>query len=412
MTTIFLENQVEGCPQYVEYDPYYKSTDDKYVVSVSEKSEYSKTLVKLGKNTAAVLDPPAAATSYNVSNELFMKFLLNNVFKIYKDATTPAAFSDYTDFTTYSSDPTPVANGYYKPAQAILTSSGSTKENTHFAGTIFTYTVTNESPAVNFNCALILEETFNDAGTSLSKVDIEMRLTEPLMQTIRGTTGNVYDFKENVKVTDFMGNLEQRYQDTVGGEKYIKGFLQFNVLNPTNMSEGENVQDNTHTAPLLPTTDKELYTLATTAPLPAPSYDAESFTADGNYTAKTSMTGYFVMLSFGKDVEGVTDVKELAKRMPYMTILRIANSSTMNTQFQDIFHIADTAATNYKNNCILDYTAQTAPSSGIKLFEINTDDLCTLLPFDLMLESSSALQSTTLSVEPTAYCMSAMVQSP
>lgn len=407
MTTIFLENQVEGCPQYVKVDPYQDATDEtKCYVSVGAKSSYDNTLVELGTNTAS--------TAYNLSNDLFAQFLVDEIFEIYgtKDATTVTPFT-----TGYTKDTTSTPT-YIKPAQIIVsTEDGATATGTHLAGTLFTFKMDNETSGkrTNFNCALLLDETFKTDGTTISKVDVNLRYTEALMQTLYGTSGNVYDFKKAVKISDFESNLEQlKSKDSNNDpiEGYKQGFPQFRMLEPTNMSKGKDITF-TATAPKIPDADgtgESLYDTDSTAPVAnsAPAPDATSFTPNG-YTASTNFTGYFIMCCFADDVSGIqaiydddektddekkAEVKNLLGKKPYLTILRIVNSKVVNTQFNEIFHINEDATTPYTNNCILDYAANYTDSGNKSLVEINTEDVGIFLPLDLMLNGSGSLRST------------------
>ena len=308
MSTIFLQNQIEGCPQYVNFDPY-KTADvtPKYRVSVSNNYAYDKTRVALGKN----VNTAGSETEYSLSNDLFEDFLLNHVFSVYKSGGENPVAATTGDYTADTVD-----GNHIVPAQIKL--DGTNVKGTHFAGTLFTYNVINKTATtqVNFNCALLMEETFDNNGTSISKVDIELRMTEPLMQTLISTTGNVYDFKKTVKISDFMNNLEQ--VDEVPTDptiKYNKGFLQFRMMEPTNMSVAkDSVSTTAVSTPTYPTsstldTDESLYKKSTDDVGAAPAIDATSFTTtDGanKYTAITNFTGYFIMCTFGESVKGVT----------------------------------------------------------------------------------------------------------
>lgn len=408
MSTIFLQNQIEGCPQYVDFDPYVTS-DSKYRVSVSDDYLYDKTEVELGKDNAS--------TNYSLSNDLFEDFLLNHVFRVYKsggDNAAAATTTDYTADTDSSKDPVE----RIEPAKITLSSEdGAQPVKTHLAGTLFTYNVINSSTKVNFNCALLMEETFKDNGTSISKVDIELRMTEPLMQTLISTTGNVYDFKKTVKISDFMDNLEQVDEvPTDPNIKYNKGFFQFRMMEPTNMSVAkDSVSTTPISTPTSPTlgTGESLYTINTDvgSPKAPPAIDATSFTGD-KFTAVTNFTGYFIMCTFGESVKGITTSNGLLSKKPYLTIIRIVNSRVVNTQFSSIF--GNENLTGYtQNNCILDYITtitNTIESKQYRNVVINVDDVGPVVPFDLALTVSGALKDleANLTITPKFYVMNAM----
>lgn len=410
MTTIFLENQVEGCPQYVKVDPYQDATDKtKYYVSVGANSTYDNTLVALGTN--------AGSTAYNLTNDLFAQFLVDEVFEIYgnKDATTITPFT-----TGYIKDTTSTPT-YIKPAQIIVsTEDGATATGTHLAGTLLTFKIDNATAGMqtNLNCALLIDETFKTDGNTISKVDVNLRYTEALMQTLYGTSGNVYDFKKAVKISDFEGNLEHlKAKDSNNNdvEGYRQGFPQFRMIEPTNMSISKDITF-TATAPTIPTivdgSGESLYDTDSTAPGAAPDPSSTTFDTD-EYTASTNFTGYFIMCCFADDVSGIqtiydddektddekkAEVKNLLGKKPYLTILRIVNSKVVNTQFNQIFHIDESATISYTNNCILNYAANytDSDSNAKALVEINIGNIGIYLPLDLMLYRSESLDNPTL----------------
>lgn len=404
MSTIFLQNQIEGCPQYVDFDPY-KTTGATplYRVSVSDNYLYDKTTVELGKDG----DPTGA--TYSLSNDLFEDFLLNHVFRIYKTGGDNAAAATTDDYTADTSSDTPPT--YIIPAQIKLDGTNATA--THLAGSLFTYNVgsTSTTVPVNFNCALLMEETFDNNGTSISKVDIELRMTEPLMQTLLSTTGNAYDFKKAVKISDFMNNLEQVEEDSTDPQ-YKQGFFQFRMMEPTNMSVAK---DSVSTTPIsAPTktigTGESAYTTGATQPNAAPILGATAFTTD-DYTAVTNFTGYFIMCTFGESVASVTTSDGLLSKKPYLTIIRIVHSKIVNTQFNEIFDAKGLSGYT-PSDCILNYISNTADDDGQKNVVINADDIGVTFPFDVALTISTALKnSTTLAVIPGLYVMNSMITS-
>lgn len=349
MTTLFVQNQIEGCPNYVESDPYQVDVDNagvtktQYKISVDGASTYENTEVALGSSA---------------ENESFAKFLVNNVFNIYGTAksTNPTTFEGYdsdTVTTTYLTTP------------SIDLGTG-TATGTHLAGSLFTFKVDvsseNGTPAAHFNCALLLDETFKNDGTTISKVDVTLKKKESLMQTLYSTSGNVYNFKKAVKITDFMSNLEQMRAKNDNDEDvagYKKGFLQFNMIEPTNKSESTAGDDaDSVAAPTIPPTTS-LYTYGASQPTDI---------------AVTNFTGYFVICAFGEDTSGSVD---LTTKFPYLTILRIVHSKTVHTMFNEIFE-----DDNNKNNCILDYARST---SSVSMIVINTEDVGISPPFQWMI---------------------------
>ena len=82
MSTVYLQNQVNGCPDYVKINPY--STDaatPAYYVNVADEYNYGNTKVALGTNSGT--------SKYNMSNKAFVDFLVSQVFNVYatEDAT-------------------------------------------------------------------------------------------------------------------------------------------------------------------------------------------------------------------------------------------------------------------------------------------------------------------------------------
>lgn len=367
MTTIFVQNQIEGCPNYVESNPYIDS-DSKYKISVDGSSNYGNTEVDLVSSA---------------ENESFAKFLVNNVFNIYGTANS----TDPTTFDGYESDTVTTPSTAYLTTASIDLGTG-TATATHLAGSLFTFKVNvaedseNEIPAAHFDCALLLDETFDNSGTTISKVDVTLRKKESLMQTLYSTSGNVYNFKKAVKITDFMGNLEQMRPKNDNNEDvagYKKGFLQFNMIEPTNMSESTASDDaDSVSKPTIPSST--LY-----------SYGAEKPTE----AAVTNFTGYFVICAFGESTSGSED---LTKKFPYLTILRIVHSKTVHTKFNEIFQDGSNT-----NNCILDYAGIDGSNSKVV---INTEDVGISPPFQWMIPPNGVSGSG--AVTPTLYVLKSM----
>ena len=376
MTTIFVQNQIEGCPNYVESNPYQVVGDNagvtttNYKVSVDGASNYGNTEVDL---------------KYSAENDAFAKFLVNNVFNIYGTANS----TNPTTFEGYESDTVTTPETKYLTTASIDLGSG-TATGTHLAGSLFTFQVNvaedseNGTPAVHFDCALLLDETFDNNGTTISKVDVTLKKKESLMQTLYGTSGNVYNFKKAVKITDFMSNLEQMRAKNDNNEDvagYKKGFLQFNMIEPTNMSESTASDDaESVSKPEIPSAT--LYSYGTTQ------------SAD---TAVTNFTGYFVICAFGESTSG--NEVDLTKKFPYLTILRIVHSKTVHTKFNEIFQDGSN-----KNNCILDYAGVDGSNSKVV---INTEDVGISPPFQWMIPSNGVVGGSG-AVTPTLYVLKSM----
>ena len=317
---------------------------------MDDASNYENTEVPLG---------------YSADTASFAKFLVNNIFNIYGTANS----TNPTTFEGYQSD---IENAtYLVPAQIDLGSG--TETGTHLAGSLFTYQVNvaseNGKPAAHFDCALLLDETFDNSGNTISKVDVTLKKKESLMQTLYGTSGKVYNFKKAVKLTDFMGNLEKMRAKNDNDEDvagYKKGFLQFNMIEPTNMSESTADDDaESVSAPTIPPTTPPTTTLYT--------YVAEKSTE----TVVTNFTGYFVICAFAESTIGDNEELDLTKKFPYLTILRIVHSKTVHTKFNEIYQDDSN-----KNNCILDYAGVDGSNSKVV---INTEDVGISPPFQWMI---------------------------
>lgn len=375
MTTLFVQNQIEGCPNYVESDPYQVvvdiagTTTTKYKISVDGSSNYGNTEVDLVSSA---------------ENESFAKFLVNRVFNIYGTANS----TNPTNFDGYESDTVTTPSTAYLTTASIDLGTG-TATATHLAGSLFTFKVNvdadseNEIPAAHFDCALLLDETFDNNGTTISKVDVTLKKKESLMQTLYSTSGNVYNFKKAVKITDFMSNLEQMRPKNDNNEDvagYKKGFLQFNMIEPTNMSESTASDDaDSVSKPTIPSST--LYSYGATQPTEA---------------AVTNFTGYFVICAFGESTSGSED---LTKKFPYLTILRIVHSKTVHTKFNEIFQDASNT-----NNCILDHAGSNGSNSKVV---INTEDVGISPPFQWMIPPNGVVGNSN-TIKPTLYVLKSM----
>ena len=387
MSTVYLQNQVNGCPDYVKVNPY--STDaatPAYYVNVADEYKYENTKVALGTNSGTA--------KYNMSNKAFVDFLVSQVFNVYatKDnATTPTAFDGFKDNRNGTTT-----------SYLALPKVGSTGVRSHTAGTILSFRVDgyNNSLGANYNCALLIEETFANNDDSVmvsdSKVDIELKLTEPLMQTLTSTTGTVYDFKRSVKIADFMNNMEQIKETSTNR---VQGFYQFNMLSPTNVSKTtvKDAPEVTHSAPVYNQSgytasgNEKKYIPVTTGEPDAVSLSGNvTFTGTADYEGNTNFTGYFVMCSFGENINTLLDTNndlasgktsaDLLKYKPYLTILRIVRSKLVQTYYTSIVPTASKV-----NNCILDNIRDgNSTVSESNAVDINTTDISIYAPFGQM----------------------------
>ena len=276
--------------------------------------------------------------------------------------------------------------------------------------------------------ALCVTSGASFTDVSDSKVDIELKLTEPLMQTLTSTTGTVYDFKRSVKIADFMNNMKQIKKASTNR---VQGFYQFNMLAPTNVSKTsvKDAPEVTHSAPVYnqsgytATGNEEKYIPVTTGEPAAVSLSGNvTFTGTADYEGNTNFTGYFVMCSFGKDISALLDAttgdfksgevsSSLLGYMPYLTILRIVRSKLVQTYYTSIVP----TSTNI-NNCILDNIRDgnsdlTAGTPVYNTVNIDTTDISIYAPFGQMawLAQGSTDHSGIVNVQASFYVPSGRV---
>ena len=255
---------------------------------------------------------------YNTSNELFSQFLMEKVFKLVGSGDGTPLYKSFSE--SYTPDKEGNANGttYVTPKDG------------HLAGTILAFQCeipadTGENAILDkskFNVAIVIEETYNADGDLTSKVDFEMRESEPLAQSVIDTTGTVYIFKKGVKLSDVGEIALEKKKDAP------TGYVEYNGIAPTNMSKGIEESSNPSNSSGILIPDDGKYSEKTTKPSNA---------------ITTYFTGYIVIGGFYKDPEGQdTDgqdpdgqdpVDKIVDCKPYITILRVEKSASITTNY-------------------------------------------------------------------------------
>jgi len=277
MNFLQVENKLSDTDSFINEDP---------LSDVSYNSDYAYNKIHV-------------KTKYNVSCDLFRKFITEKVFKV----------SGGDNYVTGHTD-----DGYY------ITDSGS-----HLAGTFLSWQIGgNDGVAYPLNMGILIEETVDDNGDTISKVGIELREQEPLMQTIIDCTGKVYDFKGGVKFSDFKKFINQ----TKGSDNLVE----YDVLHPTNVYNKSSTGDGSNE------NGKD--------DIPYDKYRI-STSDDGSFRSKhftTNMRGYFILCSFVNDTEGINDVNKLIACKPVITVIRLIDVNKCvnynnNLTFDDVFII-------------------------------------------------------------------------
>lgn len=257
MNFLQVENKLSDTDSFTTVDP----LDD-----VSYSSDYAHNKIHV-------------QTRYNVSCDLFRRFITEKVFKV----------SGGDNYVTGHTD-----NSFY------------TSDTGHLAGTFLSWEIGGNGDAVYpLNIGILIEETLNNNGATTSKVGIELREQEPLMQTIIDCTGKVYDFKGGVKFSDFKKFINQ----TKGSDNLVK----YDVLHPTNVynksSTGDGSDEN----------GKDVITVGKyrISTLDDGTFDSKRFT--------TIMRGYLILCSFVNNTENIENVDKLLTCKPVITVIRIVN---------------------------------------------------------------------------------------
>ena len=255
-------------------------------------------------NVATSYNSSKIDVQYNTTNELFSKFLMEKVFKLVGSVDGTPLYKSFSESYT----PDKKDNDYVS-----LPQSG------HLAGTILAFQC--EIPAdtgdnavldkSEFNVAIVIEETYDTNGL-VSKVDLEMRESEPLAQSVTDTTGTVYIFKKGVKLSDVGEIALEKKKDAP------TGYLEYNGIAPTNMSKGIEDSSNQSNSSGINIPDVGKYSKKTTMPSNA---------------ITTHFTGYIVIGGFHEDTEGQNTVDKIADCKPYITILRVEKSASIETNY-------------------------------------------------------------------------------
>lgn len=255
---------------------------------------------------ATSYDSSKINVQYNTSNELFSKFLMEKVFKLVGSVDGTPLYKSFSESYT----PDKKDNDYVS-----LPQSG------HLAGTILAFQCeipadTGENAILDkseFNVAIVIEETYDADGNLTSKVDLEMRESEPLAQSVTDTTGTVYIFKKGVKLSDVGEIALEKKKGTP------TGYVEYIGIAPTNMSKGiEESSNQSNSSGIKIPGDTGKYSKKTTVP----GDDVETY-----------FTGYIVIGGFNKDTQGQNTVDKIADCKPYITILRVEKSASITTNY-------------------------------------------------------------------------------
>ena len=304
MTTniLYTQDKLTTLASYFNRDPY-----DYYDVSVNSEYSYENT---------------CSQVKWNIDNDKFKDFLMENVFKVtyksYDNEEIKEAeyvkginFIEEDDSYNYNS-----FNNYYK----IYSNKNEIK--THLAGTLFTSQIYCNSDN-SFNLGILFEETYETNGELLSKVKVELRNEEPLMQSIVDCNGKVYDFKRGVKLSDFSKFLEQKTEGTP------TGYVDFNSIAPSNLSKGISKNESINLDYYLtPNIDNFHYELDDNS---GNVIDVE------DQKIVTCFNGYIVFCSFLDDpLDENNQDKTLLECKPYITVIRVVTKDNLTMNFNSI----------------------------------------------------------------------------
>ena len=325
MTTniLYTQDKLTTLANYLSTNPYVDSSNNA-TVSVSDDYTYEKT---------------CADVHYSISNDKFKDFLINEIFKVsYKngDLVKEVVSNNYLEGITFYSNSGEVdytkVKQYYK-----IKDNGENKE--HSAGTLFTSEI-NKGENTSFNVGILFDRVINDNSETISKVNIELKSKEPLMQSIVDCNGKVYDFKKGVKLSDFAKFIEKKKEGTP------VGYVDFNSIAPTNLSiNSDNSVTNSDG-----TSISKIYELVEFN-------DNIQDISSINESIGTIFSGYIIFCSFNKDPNSEENSqKSLLECKPYITIIRcILNTITFdfNSIIDKFTLIVNTSTRDYINDTLI-----------------------------------------------------------
>lgn len=237
-------------------------------------------LTRVSYNADHAYDEVHVQTQYNLSCDMFRKFITEKVFKV----------SGGDNYVTGNN-----GKNFYA-------------SNTgHLAGTFLSWKIKgNDTNLYSLNMGILIEETLDNNGDTISKVGIELREQEPLMQTIIDCTGKVYDFKGGVKFSDFKKFINQT--------KYDDNLVKYDVLYPTNLYKKDNTSG---------------VNAENGDSVPDDAYLKENKSFD-DFVFNTNIRGYLILCSFVNDTEKIKDVDKLLACKPVITVIRIVDTISIS----------------------------------------------------------------------------------
>lgn len=309
---LYFQDKLTTLASYTEIIPY-KNSSLTDVVSYSDEYSYEKTCPQV---------------NYNISNNLFKEFLLKKVFKVYGEDNKEA---NYINGIDYVSDQ---ISGYYELPKSFVN-----KNNYQYlAGTLLTSKINENNiyETRNLNMGILFEETYNNENEVSSKVKIELRDEEPLMQSIIDCNGKVYDFKKGVKLSEFSKFIEKNPNTPTG-------YIDYNAIESSNQSFNKSINESSNQISeddfIKP---DSLYTYK--------DLDSDSGNIE-NMILSFYSSYYVIYCSFFLDeynnvsLNVQNDINQLFNYKPYITIIRVINK--YNTINYNIIN------NNYINNYII-----------------------------------------------------------
>lgn len=312
MTTniLYTQDKLTTLASYYNKDPYSNT------VSVNSEYSYANT---------------CAQVKYNIDNDRFKDFLMENVFKVtYKsNEDNKIKDADYVKGINFSEDSYSDFNNFYELY------SNNSEIKTHLAGTLFTSKINLDSNN-RFNLGILFEETYITDERILSKVKVELRNEEPLMQSIVDCNGKVYDFKRGVKLSDFSKFLEQKTEGTP------TGYVDFNSIAPSNLSKDINTSESINLDEYItPDKNKFYYELK----------NSGQIINVNDQEINTCFNGYIVFCSFLDNPNDESNLnKTLLECKPYITVIRVVTQDNLTMNFNSIVNELNE---NNKNNSLI-----------------------------------------------------------
>ena len=283
---IYFTDELTGPATYLQL----KSSDPYDSCSVASDYTYSSNKIEV---------------KYNTSNALFSEFVMEKVFKL----VNPEGQTLYSNFSTSYIPNTANSKGEYVNPAA--------NGGGHLAGTILAFQCTVAADDVvkeasPFNVAIVIEETYDTDGKTISKVDLKMRESEPLAQSIIDTNGTVYVFKKGTKLSE-VGRIALEQWN--GDPPTPNGYVHYNLIVPSNMSK-DIKKSSSEVSQIKMPDDTNKYAWGDSAP---------------SGEASTHFTGYIVIGGFHDNTSNKDTVDDIVGCKPYITILRVEKSAVIKT---------------------------------------------------------------------------------